>query len=101
MSLPIQMTSDKNLLLLQTTWASQLNPLLAAALLNGQVVKLVNLGVGTTQINHGLQRKLQGYFIVRQRGPANIYDTQDSNPNPTLTLALVSSAAVSVDIYVF
>ena len=48
-----------------------------------------------------LQRPLQGWYIVRQRALASIYDTQDSNQNPSLTLNLTSNAVVSVDIAVF
>lgn len=101
MALPIFTTDDKNMLLLQTNWATLLNPLLKSPMLLGQVLKSEQLATGVNIINHKLGRKLQGWSIVRQRGSASIYDQQDTNSSPQLTLALVSSAAVSVDIYVF
>ena len=39
-------------------------------------------------------------FMVK-RAPAIISDTQDDNPNPEKSLALVSSAPVTVDLWVF
>lgn len=52
-------------------------------------------------INHTLSRKLTGWKIVRQRAEARIWDTQDSNPSPNLTLWLSTGADVIVDIEVF
>lgn len=87
--------------MLQTTWSMQLNPLLAAPLSNGILLERVSLASGANVINHKLGRKLKGWFITRLRASATVYDTQDSNARPQLTLNLTSSAAVTVDIYVF
>lgn len=100
-NLPIMQSDSEQLLSVQTRWASILNPLLSNPLLNGVVLKQVQLASGSNIINHKLGRKLQGFIITRQRGPANIYDTQDNNSMPDLTLHLESSASVSCDIYVF
>ena len=87
---------------MQTTWAAKLDPVIDAELNNGLILQNQPLKVGGNTINHKLGRKLQGWFIVRQRGVvANIYDTQDNNSSPALTLLLTSSAAVNVDIFVF
>lgn len=101
MSLPIFHTDDKDLILLQNKWSSQLNPLLANPSLSTNILSKVLLSIGTNVINHKLGRTLQGYRLVRQRGPAAIYDQQDSNQSPALTLVLVSDTAVSCDIEVF
>lgn len=85
----------------RTKWASELNPLLAAPQNNSSILRSVSLVVGANVVNHLLGRPLQGWKIVRQRAAASIYDTQDSNQTPALTLQLTSSAAVSVDIEVF
>lgn len=82
-------------------WASQLDPMLANPSNNASILKSVSLAAGSNTVNHLLGRPLQGWRIVRQRALASVYDTQDSNPTPALTLSLVSSAAVTVDLEVF
>ena len=52
-------------------------------------------------INHLLGRKLIGWSIVRKRGPGDIWDEQDSNTIPNLTLLLSTSQDVVVDIRVY
>lgn len=76
-------------------------PLLGGVHLRGAQNAGVALSNGTTLVTHGLGRAPVGWFVTRQRGSARIYDTQDGNPNPTLSLRLVSDAAVLVDLYVF
>jgi len=98
MALPIINSADMQM---QTLWASQLNPLLTNPALQGNILKSVVLASGDNTINHKLGRKLQGWIIVRQRASASMYDKQDSNARPELTLVLNASAAVTVDIYVF
>lgn len=78
-----------------------MNPVLALPQTNSSILSNVQLKVGSNVINHGLGRTLQGWSLVRQRAAASIYDNQDNNQTPALTLVLVSSAAVSVDLEVF
>lgn len=101
MSLPIYQTQSKDLLQLQTNWAQQINPVINNPISKSLILKDVELAIGVNTINHLLGRKLQGWQIVRQRAAAGLYDNQDSNPSPALTLVLVSTAAVAVDILVF
>lgn len=68
---------------------------------SGTILTNVSLSSGDNTIPHKLSQKLQGWFIVRLRGAATIYDKQDSNKTPELNLVLNSSAAVVVDIFVF
>lgn len=85
-----------------TAWASQLNPVITNPITKGIVLKNVQLAVGQNVINHKLGRILQGWNSTRIRNvAAQIYDTQDSNQTPQLTLNLVSDAAVTVDLFVF
>lgn len=94
-------SDDNSLMLLQKQWIPQLNGLLRNPSLQSTILQKVSLHAGPNTINHLLSRNLQGWRIVRQRAQASIYDTQDSNPSPNLTLILVSSATVEVDIEVF
>jgi len=101
MALPIFKSDSTEMGLMQTAWATQLNPVVANPVSSGKVLKNVELSSGANVINHLLGRKLQGWILTRQRSSAAIYDTQDANKFPELTLQLTSSAAVVVDIYVF
>lgn len=101
MGLPSYQTSDLTLTLLQSNWATLLNPLLDLPITQGQILEKVQLAVGANTINHKLGRKLIGWWIVRQRSAATVYDLQDTNPTPAVNLKLQSSASVLVDIYVF
>lgn len=101
MNLPIFLTQIKDLSLMQTKWASILNPLLSNVSVQNGILKNVALGNGTTVVNHLLGRKLIGWRLIRIRSSAQIYDTQDSNLTPEITLVLVSNAAVVVDLEVF
>lgn len=101
MSLTQFQTEIQELKLLQSSWASVIDPFTANPSLKSIILKKVNLIIGTNTVNHLLGRKLQGYRIVRQRGPAAIYDNQDNNQSPALTLLLVSDTVVTVDLEVF
>lgn len=83
-------------------WKSQLDPILAKE--SNLPVFLVNVSLKAgidNVINHKLGRKLTGWKITRQRQSAIIYDNQDSNQKPDLTLILLTNADVSIDLEVF
>lgn len=101
MALPIYQSDSTTLSMLQTNWAKELNPVLAFPLNSGLILSQVALTTGANVVNHKLARKLQGWFIVRQRSAGTAYDTQDSNQTPALTLNLTSSANMTVDLVVF
>lgn len=100
-TLPQFQTADNSMSLMQNTWATILQPFLNNPSLKSIILPQVQLAVGSNTINHRLQRKIQGWRIIRLRGQASIYDTQDGNTSPTLTLLLTSDAAVSVDLECF
>lgn len=101
MSLPIYKDQNQNLMLLETNWAKILNPIISNPSLQSILLQNISLASGANVINHKLGRKLQGWKIVRQRASASVYDTQDTNIHPDLTLFLTSSGIVSVDLEVF
>lgn len=94
-------SSIREFMLMQTDWIKKLNPLLAKPQNESSILANVSLVTGTNTINHKLGQKLQGWQITRQRALASIYDTQDSNTMQDLTLTLVSSAPVVVDLEVW
>ncbi len=100
--MPIILSSSREMTNMQTLWGAQLNPLLSKEIVNGRLIRNIELSTGANVINHGLDRILQGWFITRLRGSAPaIYDTNATNPMPQLTLNLNSSAPVMVDLWVF
>lgn len=101
MQLPQFQSDDLTFNLMTNKWAGILNPIIASPLNQVQILKNVQLSTGNNTINHLLGHKLRGWFFIRQRGPAAVYDLQDDNSSPQLTLLLVSNANVSVDIGVF
>lgn len=92
-SLPWELANPK--------WAASLNPLLANPLSRGRLLQNVKLASGANTINHGLQRKLQGYFVVLNSAATTFYDSQSTNQMPDLTLILNASGATTVTLYVF
>jgi hypothetical protein len=95
--LPQQLTLPQ----MMTKWAAAINPFINNPSLLTSILSNIALTTGNNVIPHKLGRNLQGYRIVRQRAPASIYDTQDTNQMPALTLQLVSSAPVVIDLEVF
>lgn len=97
MALPQKLSWD----MAQSVWARSIEPVLNNPLNNVVVLSSVQLTAGNNVVNHKLGRNLQGWFITRVRAASTVYDTQDKNQTPQLTLNLNSSANVVVDIAVF
>jgi hypothetical protein len=86
----------------QDRWASIINPVLKNPATNPLLLQNVILNSGNNVVNHMLGQKLQGWYVVRMKNNfAQIYDTQDTNQTPALTLNLNSSTGVTVDLLVF
>lgn len=94
-------TADRVINMIQDNVSNILDPLSSKDILQGQILQNVVLLSGANTIAHKLNRKLIGWFIVRQRASATVYDTQDTQARPDIFLSLVSSANVTVDLYVF
>jgi|ERR1700677_2378928 len=94
-------TDDQSLQLIQQNLVRCLTPVFNTPTMGGNLLTGQALASGTNTINHGLGRKLNGWIIVRQRAQASIWDAQDSNKSPNLTLVLFVDNPVNCDIYVF
>jgi len=97
-NLPSFNTKIQELALMQSAWATALNPLLRQAINNGILLEGVPLVNGSTVVNHLLDRKLKGFIIADINGAATIYRSAPKNDK---TLTLTSNAAVVADIWVF
>ena len=87
--------------LAQDRWAGMIDPVLAFPIAKGLLLTNVKLSNGTTVVNHLLDRKLIGWFVVGINGAATIFDNQATNQMSNLTLSLTSNAAVTVNLWVF
>lgn len=99
--LPNFQSPDIPFSLMQSQWAKYLNPLLANPLVNGIILPNITLSSGLNIVNHRLGRNLQGWIIVMNNASATFYDSQATNQQQNLTLALIASAPCTVNIYVF
>lgn len=87
---------------LQANAADSINPMASKIQNDSVLLTSVVLKSGQVNIiNHTLGRTLTGWTVIRQRAQAQLWDTQDSNAAPNLTLWLNTSANVTVDLLVF
>lgn len=98
MALPIFKMDDKSVQLLQTTWASQLNPIVGNTILQGLQLTAITLQIGVNVCNHLLSRKQLGWFIVDINAAAHIYRSAPFNDT---TLTLNSDAVCVVNLWVY
>jgi len=97
MKLPQRLPLDQ----MQVNWASIIEPVISNPANNSIILPNVTLAVGTNIISHRLGTKLAGWKTTRVRAATTIYDIQDQNSTPQLTLLLVASAPAVVDLEVF
>lgn len=101
MSLPKFQTDDQALSLLQTNWATALDPIINLPLSNSNILKDIQLVTGKNVIDHKLNRNLQGYIVTKQSGFSQFYDNQIANPLPDKNLWLYASSGVNINLLVF
>jgi hypothetical protein len=100
MALPYIQSNNQDIMLLQTKWVPQINPVLASSQVQGLQLTNIPLSSGTNVINHKLGRAYQGYYVTGMHGNfVQLYDTP--SPMPTLTLVLQSSGAGNIDLFVY
>lgn len=103
MSIPLikYHSDDPGLNLFQTNLQKTLSPLITNPLNDGVLIQSVVLASGSNQVAHKLGRKLTGWWVTRISAAVSIYDTQGTNTLPNQFLTLVSSGAVTVDLFCF
>jgi hypothetical protein len=99
MALPIfQQQSNQPFMLMQSQWASQLNPIIKNPLTNPTILSNISLVSGTNVINHRLGTTPTGWLLIDINAAATIYRSQPFN---STTLTLTSSAPCVVSLAVF
>jgi hypothetical protein len=95
-------TSDPVIEELQDNLSPILSQIEKTQILDGVLLKDQALVAGaSTYLSHGLERAPIGYLVTRKRSSAIIHDLQDDNSTARKTLCLVSSADVTIDVWVF
>lgn len=100
-SAPLIQSQDRIVNQLQQNILQALRPILQNPLVGGRLMEGVALATGDNVLNHGLDRKLQGWIPVLISAGVTLYDKQASNQNPELTLVINSSGTATVTLYVF
>jgi len=96
------LTKDNDLNQVQKNVEQAINPIINSPIVDGVLIKDACLDPTTvTLVQHKLGRKPLGWIVVRKPADARIWDVQNSNQNPTTTLALVASHAITVDLWIF
>lgn len=86
---------------LQNNIDDALQPMVVKTQNDSLIIPNISLIAGQVNIvNHRLGRILQCWNCCRIRGPAIIYDDQDNNPSPNLTLWLHTTADVTINLLV-
>lgn len=86
---------------MQNRWSSMIEPTLNRPTNQANILEKIDLKIGTNTISHRLGKRLTGWYTTRVKGPAVIYDNQDMNNTPDLTLILISDSEVTINLAVF
>lgn len=101
-SIPRVQTPDRAFNQYQANVQNALAPVLACAIPVGAQLKSISLIMGDNVVNTGLGRQLNGWFIVRLRAPASLYDKYDTQSQPKdQSIVINASAACVADIWVY
>ena len=98
MQLPIMKDDNQNFQLMQTKWASILNPLLKNGLVDGIQLIGIDLINGETTFNHLLGRKPQGWILTDINAGTSVYRSKPFNDK---TLSLTAGANCTVSLWVY
>lgn len=91
-------TGDQALDLFHSRLKSEIDPLLANKLMQGNLVENVLLVPGQNQVSHTLQRIPYGYIVVQSNSLPQVYNFKTSDKN---YLYLNSSTSVLVSLWTF
>lgn len=97
-AIPLVQTTDRTVNQLQQNIKQAVEPLLTNPVNNGVLLTNISLSSGTNTIQHGLGRTMQGWMVADVTSAATIYRSAQFS---STTLTLTSSAATTVNLYIF
>lgn len=68
---------------------------------NGVIMQVALISGQDNVINHGLDRKVQGWTVIGKNAQSDIWESSSSNPFPTKRILLRSSSNVTIKLYLF
>ncbi len=92
-------TSSNDLNRVQDNIAVFANPITQLLLLDGVLIEDVDLTTSETKINHTLNRKPNGWIIVKKDAAQDVYESGSTVPDRFLSLT--ASGNVTVSLWVF
>ena len=96
---------DQQLDDVQTNVANTLTPVLKSLIVDGVLIKDIDLVSGVNRINHTLGRVPEGWIIVDRNTTATVFKTIPTTAANTITdsstISLTSSGTVKVSIWFF
>jgi len=93
-------TEDKNLNQVQENVDKVLDGINQNPLLGGRIKQDVVLKeLEPFELEHGMNRQVIGYFIIKKSGEADVWDTKSNIPSKTLILT--STKNVVISLYIF
>jgi hypothetical protein len=101
---PNEEVTSKNINDVQNNIAQAISQILGKDQLDSNIItNFLLLENITNHVPHGLGRKLQGFYIIRNHGGYShlVRDLQDLNLSPNLTLDLTTEIQITVDILCF
>lgn len=90
-------TQDKELMQLQNSLSRVFLDLLGLEILNGRLIEDVEVTTSQVTVNHGLNRELKGWIVVKKNADRRVWQTDIT----ATTLTLDASATVTVSLWVF
>ena len=91
-------SDDRAVNQLQENMEQAINPVLKSQIIDGIIIKDVEVLTGTPKtINHLLGRAITGYAVIKRNASSQIWDSA----NDKRTLTLNSSANVTINLWVF
>ena len=86
-------TKDADLMRVQDSVRDTFSSLVRVPLLDGNIVE-ASLTTSATEVSHGLNRNIVGWFIIRQDAQASVWEPSQSE-TPSKTVRLQSSASAN------
>jgi hypothetical protein len=94
--------TDPSVRELQYRLEETLRPITDSSIIDGILIKDVDLASGTsTKIAHKLGRTLQGWIIVGRNAAQHVYDENSGQTDLNTYLHLTAGGTVTVNIWVF
>ena len=95
-------SDDQVLNRVQDQVAQSISQLLRTEVLDGRLIKDVELSAGiSNEVEHKLGRDLIGYIVTKKNAQSDIWDEQQNNARISSFLNLRSENNVTVDLWVF